>query len=41
MVVPDTEEAMQCWTWMKEYFSLTGAMVLLSCEMLSSSSEFL
>jgi hypothetical protein len=35
MVVPDTEEAMQCWTWMKEYFSLTGAMVLLSCEMLS------
>jgi len=31
MVVPDTEEAMHCWTWMKEYFSLTGARkVLLS-----------
>jgi len=30
MVVPDTEEAMHCWTWMKEYFSLTGAKVLLS-----------
>jgi len=40
MVVPDTEEAMQCWTWMKEYFSLTGAMVLLSCDLLSLLLNF-
>jgi len=24
MVVPDTEEALHCWTWMKDYFSLAG-----------------